>query len=332
MTRQEATGAAERSLAPPRRPITTALILEVVRPYALYGAFILLIAMFTLLSPVFFSEANFANIGRQTALVSIMAVGMTMVIVTGEIDLSVGSTLALSGMSAAIAMQTYNEWWIGALAGLGAGALVGLLNGVLTTGLLIPSFIVTLGTLGIGRGVALVWTNTAPVLISNRTFDDLFGQGSVLNVPAPIILTVLTLLLGVYLLHLSTFGRKLYASGGNPTAARYSGIKVGRVKTIAFVLTGALAGLAALVLSALGEASRPDSGSGLELDVIAAVILGGTSLFGGRGTIIGTLIGSLIIGILNNGLVLVGVDSSLAAGAEGRHHHLRGGVLRAQMI
>lgn len=309
MTRQETTDAVER-VSPPSRSISFASILEVVRPYALYGAFLLLIAMFTVLSPVFFSEANFANIGRQTALVSIMAVGMTMVIVTGEIDLSVGSTLALSGMSAAIAMQSYNEWWIGALAGVGTGGIVGLINGALTTRLLIPSFIVTLGTLGVGRGVAMVWTNTAPVLISNRTFDNLFGQGTLLDMPSPIILTTLTFLLGVYLLHLSTFGRKLYASGGNPTAARYSGINVGRVKTIAFVLTGALAGLAGLVLSALGEASRPDSGSGLELDVIAAVIVGGTSLFGGRGTIVGTLIGSLIIGILNNGLVLVGVDLS----------------------
>jgi ribose/xylose/arabinose/galactoside ABC-type transport system permease subunit len=310
MTRQEARNVDERQSARAVRPISLASIVELARPYALYGAFALLIAMFTVLSPVFFSETNFANIGRQTALVSIMAVGVTMVIVTGEIDLSVGSTLALSGMSAAVAMQTYNSWLVGAIAGLGAGAVVGLINGLMTTRLLIPSFIVTLGTLGIGRGIALVWTNTAPVLISNRTFDNLFGQGEVLDVPAPILLTILTLLLGVYLLHLSTFGRKLYASGGNPTAARYSGINVGRVKTIAFVLTGVLAGLAALVLSALGEASRPDSGSGLELDVIAAVILGGTSLFGGRGTIVGTLIGSLIIGILNNGLVLVGIDSS----------------------
>jgi ribose/xylose/arabinose/galactoside ABC-type transport system permease subunit len=281
-----------------------------IRPYALYAAFLLLIVLFTWLSPVFFSEGNFANIGRQTALVSIMAVGMTTVIVTAEIDLSVGSTLALAGMSAALAMQIVNSWVVGAVAGLATGALVGLINGILTTRLLIPSFIVTLGTLGICRGVALVVTNTAPVLISNRPFADIFGQGYLFGVPAPICLTILTLLFGVYLLHFSTFGRKLYASGGNPTAARYSGINVARVKTVAFVLTGTLAALAALVLSALGEASRPDSGSGLELDVIAAVILGGTSLFGGRGTIIGTLVGSLIIGILNNGLVLVGVDAS----------------------
>ena len=291
-------------------PLTFSDLISRIRPFALYGAFLLLIAMFTILSPVFFSEGNFANIGRQTALVSVMAVGMTMVIVTAEIDLSVASTLALAGMSAALAMQVVNVWVVGAAAGLATGALVGWINGLLTTRLLIPSFIVTLGMLGICRGVALVVTNTAPVLISNRTFDDIFGQGEFLHIPAPICLTILTLLLGIYLLHLSTFGRKLYAAGGNPTAARYSGINVARVKTVAFVLTGTLAGLAALVLSALGEASRPDSGVGLELDVIAAVILGGTSLFGGRGTIVGTLIGSLIIGILNNGLVLVGVDAS----------------------
>ncbi len=288
----------------------TADVLARLRPYALYAAFLLLILAFALLSPVFFTQGNFANIGRQTALVSIMAVGMTMVIVTGEIDLSVGSTLALAGMIAALAMQVENFWVVGALAGLGMGALVGLVNGVLTTRLLIPSFIVTLGTLGVCRGIAMVITGTAPVLISNRSFADIFGQGYLFGIPAPICLTILTLAFGIYLLHLTKFGRKLYAVGGNPTAARYSGINVANVKTIAFILTGIGAGLAALVLAAYGEAARPDSGVGLELDVIAAVILGGTSLFGGRGTIIGTLIGSLIIGILNNGLVLIGVDSS----------------------
>lgn len=291
-------------------PVSVSSLFARARPYALYGAFVLLIAMFTALSPVFFTEENFANIGRQTALVSIMAVGMTTVIVTAEIDLSVASTLALSGMSAAMAMQIYNIWWVGALAGLATGAFLGLLNGLLTTRLVIPSFIVTLGMLGIGRGIALVLTNTAPVLISNRAFAQGFGQGDLFYVPAPICWTIATLALGAYLLHLSTFGRKLYASGGNPVAASYSGINVAWVKTLAFVLTGILAALAALILSALGEAARPDSGVGLELDVIAAVILGGTSLFGGSGTIVGTLIGSLIIGILNNGLVLVGVDSS----------------------
>lgn len=288
-----------------------------VRPYALYAAFLLLILMFTILSPVFFTQGNLANIGRQTALVSIMAVGMTMVIVTAEIDLSVASTLALAGMAAALAMQVYNYWFIGAAAGLAMGALVGWMNGILITRLLIPSFIVTLGMLGICRGIALVVTNTAPVLISNRSFANIFGQGYFLGIPAPICLTIVTLALGIYLLHLTTFGRKLYAAGGNPTAARYSGINVANIKTKAFILTGTLAGLAALILSAFGEASRPDSGVGLELDVIAAVILGGTSLFGGRGTIVGTLIGSLIIGILNNGLVLVGIDSSWQVAIKG---------------
>jgi ribose transport system permease protein len=287
------------------------------RPYALYAAFLLLILVFTLLSPVFFTQGNFANIGRQTSLVSIMAVGMTMVIVTAEIDLSVGSTLALAGMAAALAMQVANFWFVGVAAGLATGALVGLVNGTLVTQLRIPSFIVTLGMLGICRGIAMVITGTAPVLISNRTFADLFGQGSLFGIPAPIVLTILALAFGFYLLHLSTFGRKLYAAGGNPVAARYSGINVARVKTVAFVITGIFAGFAACVLSAFGEASRPDSGAGLELDVIAAVILGGTSLFGGRGTIIGTLIGSLIIGILNNGLVLVGVDSSWQIAVKG---------------
>lgn len=282
------------------------------RPYMLYAAFLGLIVLFSVMSPVFFSAANFANIGRQTALVSIIAVGMTFVIITAEIDLSVGSVVALSGMTAALAMQDIsNSWLVGAAVGLGTGAFAGLVNGMLTTGLGIPSFLVTLGTLGIARGVALMVTGTEPVIITNFAYFQIFGQGSIAGIPASIAWTIVVAAAGILLLHFSTFGRKVYATGGNAMAARYSGIKTARVKTAAFVLTGMLAGLAALVLTARSQAARPDLAAGLELDVIAAVILGGTSLFGGRGVIVGALLGSLLIGILDNGLVLLGVSSSL---------------------
>lgn len=282
------------------------------RPYMLYAAFLGLIVLFSVTSPVFFSAANFANIGRQTALVSIIAVGVTFVIITAEIDLSVGSVMALSGMASAMAMQDIsNSWLVGAAVGIGTGAFAGLVNGVLTTGLSIPSFLVTLGTLGIARGVALMLTGTQPVIITNESYFQIFGVGSLAGIPASIVWTIVVAVFGILLLHFSTFGKKVYATGGNATAALYSGIKTKRIKTTAFVLTGALAGLAALVLTARSHAARPDLGAGLELDVIAAVILGGTSLFGGRGLIVGTLLGSVLIGVLDNGLVLLGVSAPL---------------------
>lgn len=287
------------------------------RPYPIFLAFLALIVFFSLASPAFFSVANFGNIGRQTALVTIIAVGVTFVIIGGEIDLSVGSIVKLSGVLAAMSMQVVNNWVLAAFVGLAVGALLGLFNGLLTTRLGIPSFLVTLGMLGIAKGLAFVVSNTEPVLIQNPTFFAVFAEGSVLGIPVPILWTILALSVGALLLHYTTFGRTVYATGGNPTAARYSGINTARVKIFCFMLTGLLAGLAALIFAARGHAARPDIADGLELDVIAAVILGGTSLFGGRGMIVGTLIGSLIIGILNNGLVLMGVSSSWQIAVKG---------------
>lgn len=282
------------------------------QPYVLYLAFAVLLVVFSVASPWFLSAHNFLNIGRQTALVSIIAVGMTFVIISGQIDLSVGSTLALSGMMAALAMQYVSDtWFVGCVAGLATGAAVGLVNGVITTELKIPSFLVTLGALSAIRGIALMLTDTKPIIIDNERYYAIFGEGSLAGIPAPIMWTVLALVAGILLLHCNVYGRRVYATGGNATAARYSGINTKRTTTLAFVITGTLAGLAALVLTARSHAARPDAVEGLELDVIAAVILGGSSLFGGRGFILGTLLGSLIIGTLNNGLVLLGVGSSL---------------------
>ncbi|MGP8434922.1 ABC transporter permease [Paraburkholderia fungorum] len=306
---------AERQASPPRKSRMrriAQLLLQGERPYALYGAFAILLVVFSFASPWFLSIDNFLNIGRQTALVSIIAVGMTFVIIARQIDLSVGSTLALSGMSAALAMSHVGDNWIvGAIAGIGTGALVGAINGVVSTRLNIPSFLVTLGTLSAARGLALMVTTTRPEIITNDSFIAIFGEGDIAGVPVPIVWTVLTVIAGILLLHYSVFGRQIYAAGGNPTAALYSGINTRRVTTLAFILTGMLAGLAALVLSARSHAARPDVVQGMELDVIASVTLGGCSLFGGRGFVLGTLLGSLIIGTLNNGLVLLGVSSSL---------------------
>src|SRR5260221_59850 len=184
------------------------LLLQGDRPYMLYFAFAILLVVFSIASPWFLSIDNFLNIGRQTALVSIIAIGMTFVIIARQIDLSVGSTLALSGMAAALAMaHLANNWIVGAIAGLGTGAVVGLLNGLLTMRLAIPSFLVTLGTLSAARGLALMVTNTKPVIITNEAYFSLFGEGSFLGIPAPIAWTLAATIGGILLLHYSVYGR-----------------------------------------------------------------------------------------------------------------------------
>jgi ribose/xylose/arabinose/galactoside ABC-type transport system permease subunit len=281
------------------------------RPYPLYLAFIALIVYFSFASEFFFSADNFLNIARQTAFVSIVAIGMTFVIATGEIDLSVGSTMSLAAMLSALVLKDLgNSWVLGLLAGLVTGGGVGLINGTLTGRLGIPSFLVTLGTLSIASGLALTVTKTQPVVIVNDSFFQYFGS-SIIGIPAGIFWTIVALAVCIPLLHFSTFGRKVFATGGNATAARYSGINTTRVKVSAFVIVGVLAGLAGVLASAQGQSARPDVGTGLELTAIAAVVLGGASLFGGRGTIIGTLVGSLMMGVLNNGLVLTGVNPTI---------------------
>ena len=309
--------ASSRALSTPSRP-GAALKRLVASGGLLYVGFLVLLVVFAVASPVFLTPENFANIGRQTTLVSIMAVGMTLVIVSGEFDLSVGSTMALAGVTGALAMSTFADVWVvGAVAALATGALVGLVNGLLTTWLSIPSFLITLGSLSIGRGLALLVTGTRPVNILDERYYAIFGEGSLLGIPAPIVWTIVVVAAGIVLLHYSTFGRRIYATGGNATAARYTGIDTSRVKTLCLVIAGMLAGLAALVLTARSHAARPDAGAGIELDVIAAVILGGAALAGGYGTIVGALVGSLMIGVLNNGLNLTGVDPSLQLAVKG---------------
>lgn len=285
---------------------------ETEQPVFLYIVFVALVALFTIASPLFLSSANFLNIANQTALVTIMAMGVALVIITAEIDLSVGSTLALSGVCAALFMKNYaDNWVLAAFVGLAVGALIGLVNSLLAVRLGIPSFLVTLGMLTAARGVTLIITDTSPVLVTNMNFWSAFAESKFLGISAPIVWTVLVVAVIWVLLHYGVFGRQLFATGGNLDAAKYSGINTTRVKTAAFVISGTLAGLAGVIVAARGHAIRPDVGQGIELDVLAAVILGGVSLFGGKGKIYGVILGSLIIGILNNGLVLMGIDPAV---------------------
>jgi len=280
-------------------------------PHVTYIIFMVIIGFFVVFAPNFASLNTAGAIGRITAVVTIMAVGMTFVIVCGEIDLSVGSHVSFAAM--VIAMLLYNgvPAWLAAPAVLLLGAGVGSINGLIVTKLRIPSFLVTLGMLSVLRGLALSFTGSMPVPIVNKGYVEVMAGGTLLGIPAPIWWTFATVIVGFYLLHLSVFGRRALATGGNTIAARFSGINTDLVRIGAFALCGVTASLAGLVLAARSAAGNPILGQGLELDVIAAVIIGGTSLFGGRGYILGSVVGAIFIGILGFGLIVMGLSTSI---------------------
>jgi ribose transport system permease protein len=266
----------------------------------------------------FLSANNVLNITRQTAMITIMAIGMTFVIGAAQIDLSVGSTAALSALVCALALRaTENVIPIpiavifAALASLCTGGVVGAVNGLLVTRVNIPSFLVTLGTMGIVRGSAMWLTNTAAVPISDTTpFNFIFGMGEVGGVPVLLIWTAVFVAAGYVLLNKTPFGKKTLAVGGNEVAAGFSGININRIKLSVFVMTGALAAFAGVLYAGRMGAGRYTFGDGDELTTIAAVILGGTSMSGGSGFVIGTFVGSLLMGMINNGLILGGLSVS----------------------
>jgi ribose transport system permease protein len=282
------------------------------RNYIVYFAFVGVLIYFSvsLFDQGFLTSGNLLNIVRQTATISLMALAMTFVISTGEIDLSVGSITALSSLLGALALQAGFGIIGGLVAGVGIGLVVGLINGLLVTRLAIPSFLVTLGTMGAVKGFAMWVTDTAPVPIVDSTFNFIFGSGDIGPVPVLLVWTVVFTIVAHILLRKTSFGRQVLATGGNENAARFSGVKTMRIKLMVFLGTGVMAGLAGLLYAGRMSAGRFSFGEGDELSVIAAVILGGTSLFGGVGTIIGTLVGSLMIGTINNGLIIMGLDVS----------------------
>jgi ribose transport system permease protein len=276
-----------------------------------YLIFAVVTAFFIVFAPNFATLSTAGAILRVTALVSIMAVGMTFVIICAEIDLSVGSMASWSGMVIALLLENSVPTFLAPLLVLAMGAAIGAVNGLLVTKLRIPSFLVTLGMLSVFSGLSLTVTNTEPVPIVDDTFSDLFWNASYFGLPAPILWTILVVLIGFYLLQMTVFGRRTYAVGGNLVAARFSGIKTDRIKIMAFVFSGMTAALAGLLLAARSTAGNPSLGTGLELDVIAAVIIGGTSLFGGIGDIPGSVIGAIFIGILGFGLLVMGLSTSI---------------------
>ena len=277
--------------------------------YGIYCAFVLLVGTLAIISPPFLTPYNIINILLQTSVNAIIAVGMTLVIITGGIDLSVGAVVALSAVIAAsIAHPGGYPLFISILLGLGVGLVVGLLNGVLIAKKRLAPFIVTLAMMTAVRGLALVYTNGRPIVTLSHAYDQI-GGGNLAGIPLPIIIVLLVVLFGIFLLHYTRFGRYVFAVGGNELAARVSGINTNRILITVYALTGALAGLAGIVLSARVMSASPALGAGYELDAIAAVVIGGTSLSGGVGSITGTVVGVLIIGVMNNGLDMLNVSS-----------------------
>jgi len=277
--------------------------------YGIYIAFLLLVVVISFLSPAFLKPTNILNILRQTSINGIIAVGMTLVILTGGIDLSVGAILALASVVAtSFAQGEDTGLFIPMLVGLLVGFLCGGLNGIIIAKKRIAPFIVTLGMMTVARGAALVYTNGRPVIELNSSFTKL-GSSYFLGIPIPVIIFVIVVLLGMYLLKLSRFGRHVYATGGNESSAIISGVRTERVLIWVYSIAGMLAGLSGVVLSSRIMSGSPSIGTAYELDAIAAVVIGGTRLNGGVGTIAGTIIGALIIGVMNNGLDLLNVSS-----------------------
>lgn len=275
----------------------------------LLGLF-LLVVIVSILNPSFLEPLNLLNLLRQVAINALIAFGMTFVILTGGIDLSVGAILALSSALSAGMMVAGVDPIVAILIGCILGALMGMVNGLfITIGKMAP-FIATLATMTIFRGLTLVYTGGNPITgLGDNYLFQLFGRGYFLGIPVPAITMILAFVFLFVLLHKTPFGRKTYAIGGNEKAALISGIKVPKVKIMIYSLSGMLAALAGAILTSRLNSAQPTAGTSYELDAIAAVVLGGTSLSGGKGRIFGTLIGALIIGTLNNGLNLLGVSS-----------------------
>lgn len=278
--------------------------------YGIIVAFLVLCVILSVVSPYFLGVNNLLNVLRQVSINGVLAIGMTFVILTRGIDLSVGSVMAFAAMVAAsFAVVDSGMPLIVPLAlGLAGGLALGSINGVMVARFAIPPFVMTLGMLSMARGLTYIYSDGMPISSLSPSFLWL-GQGTVIGIPVPVILFAAMFVLAWFILGYTTFGRYVYAVGGNPTAARLSGIKVRRIIFSVYAISGLLCGLAGLMIAARTSAALPQAGVAYELDAIAAVVIGGTSLAGGKGRIVGTLFGVLIIGVINNGLDLLGVSS-----------------------
>nr|WP_280519081.1 ABC transporter permease [Shinella curvata] len=289
----------------------------ILQEYGIFLAFLLLVGILALSNEFFLTPGNISNVLLQTSINGILAIGMTFVILTRGIDLSVGSVVALAGMvSASFVTSSATAGIAGAPYPMVVALAVGILVGVACGGLVgfivsrfsVPAFVATLGMLSAARGATLIYGGGKPVPGLSPEFRWI-GTGNILGIPMPVILLALVFGISWWVLTRTRFGRYIYAVGGNPHAAKTSGLNVTRIRFMVYVISGALSGLAGMILSARTGSALPQAGIAYELDAIAAVVIGGTSLSGGVGRVTGTLIGALIIGVMNNGLDLMGIQS-----------------------
>lgn len=272
-------------------------------------AFLVLCIIFSIISNEFLTLSNIMNIARQISINAIMAVGMTFVILTGGIDLSVGSVMAFTGsVMAGLMINTGLPPVAAILLGILLGVIIGYINGLFTAYAKIPGIIVTLAMMEIARGAALLYTGGYPLSGLPDSFT-ILGQGYFLGyIPIPVVIMVLVFAIAYIILNHLPLGRYIYALGGNEEAVRLSGINVKKIKSLVYLISGLTASISGLIITARLGSGQPESGEGFELDAIAAVVLGGTAIFGGRGHIFGTFLGALLLGVLNNGLNLLGIS------------------------
>jgi len=261
------------------------------------------------MSDNFFNSYNVMNILRQASVYAIMGTGMTFVILTGGIDLGQGSVLALAAVVCAMIINATGNMWLGIAAAIGVGIIIGLVNGVMIAYVKLPAFIMTLGSLYMIRGVTLYITNSTQVNIKGAQAFKFIGQGFLFGVPFPVYIFIVVGILAIFFLSFTATGRHIFAVGSNVVSARLSGIKAEKILVIAYGLSSVCVALAGIVYLARLTAAQPTAGEGYELESIAAAVVGGTSLAGGEGGVLGTLIGAVIIAVIRNGLVIIGVGS-----------------------
>lgn len=285
-------------------------IKNIISKYGMYIAFVILIVILSAVSPAFLTSTNIINILRQISVIGIMAVGMTFVIATGGIDLSVGAVMALSGVisTSLVKGESQVPLIMSLMAGLFIGLLCGAFSGFFISKLQVPEFIATLATMTITRGMCYVYTDGRPITGFRNDYK-IIGTGSLGFIPIPVIIFLIIVILGVFFLNFTQFGRHVLAVGGNEKAAIVSGINAARIKFTCYIISGVTSAVSGIVLAARTQTGQPVAGEGFELDAITAVVIGGASLAGGSGSVFGAVIGMLIIGVMTNGLDLLNVSS-----------------------
>lgn len=281
---------------------------KVLRQFGLVFVALFIIVFMSFKSEVFLTSQNIINILRQISINGILAVGMTFVILTGGIDLSVGSVVAITGVIVGSLLQNGTNWFVASIAALAISVVCGIINGWLISYIGFQPFIATLSTMTIGRGFAQVYSDGKPYMITDPEFK-MIGQGYFMNIPIPIILLVIFCIIGLIILQTTTFGRYVFAIGGNMSAAKLSGVRTQRVQLLVYVMSSVCAWMVGLILAARISSGQPTAGESYEMDAIAATAIGGTSMNGGIGSLTGTITGFVILGLLQNSMNLMNINS-----------------------